>query len=201
VTLPRWVGSRGVSVSCVPTFDPGCAQVWTKLRKVVVPSSDTKDELRNWDLWGPLFLCLLLAVLLSIDESGLPASKDHDRPAVVFSTLLLIVWVGSVVVTVNAKLLGGSVSFFQNICLLGYCTAPLILATGLCMFIRVTLPDQYHSCGPGPKTLCNGGVCTDPANITVNVGAQCQVRRPAAAGGTSFAPTCTLLAPSGWRRR
>ena len=39
--------------------------------------------------------------------------RQHDKPAVVFSTLLLIVWVGSVVVTVNAKLLGGSVSFFQ----------------------------------------------------------------------------------------
>ena len=150
-----------------------CWKVWTKLKKVVIPSSDTKDELRNWDLWGPLFLCLLLAVLLSIDESGLPADKDHDRPAVVFSTLLLIVWVGSVVVTVNAKLLGGSVSFFQNICLLGYCTAPLIVATGLCMFMRVTVPDQYHSCGPGPNTLCKSGVCIDPANVTVNVGAQC----------------------------
>jgi hypothetical protein len=37
------------------------------------------------------------------------------------------------VVTINAKLLGGNVSFFQNICLLGYCVAPLILATALCM--------------------------------------------------------------------
>jgi len=32
------------------------------------------------DLWGPLFLCLLLAVLLSIDESGLPTDKQVPPP-------------------------------------------------------------------------------------------------------------------------
>ena len=122
-------------------------KVWTKMQKVVMPSTQsvTQDELRNWDLWGPLFLCLLLAILLSIDESGLPTGQQHDKPAHVFSTLLLIVWVGSVVVTVNAKLLGGNVSFFQNLCLLGYCIAPLILATGLCMVLRLSVPDQMYS--------------------------------------------------------
>uniref|UniRef100_A0A7S4KEV4 Protein YIPF n=1 Tax=Guillardia theta TaxID=55529 RepID=A0A7S4KEV4_GUITH len=88
--------------------------VWTKLTKVMMPSRDTRDELRNWDLWGPLFLCLILAILLSIDESGnIQESTNRDRPAVVFSVMLLVVWVGAVVVTVNAKLLGGNVSFFQ----------------------------------------------------------------------------------------
>eukprot|EP00960_Hanusia_phi_P048035 758734-Hanusia_phi.AAC.1 len=88
--------------------------VWTKLRKVMIPSGDTRDELRNWDLWGPLFLCLILAILLSIDESGnIQENNNRDRPAVVFSVMLLVVWVGAVVVTVNAKLLGGNVSFFQ----------------------------------------------------------------------------------------
>lgn len=148
--------------------------VWTKMMKVVVPSPDTKDELRNWDLWGPLFLCLILAILLSIDESGHAAAKESkDRPAVVFSSLLLIVWIGAIVVTVNAKLLGGNVSFFQNICLLGYCVAPMIAATGVCMFVRIAIPDTYYSCGPGPHTLCDAGGCVDTANATVNVGAVC----------------------------
>ena len=151
-------------------------KVWTKMQKVVMPSTQsvTQDELRNWDLWGPLFLCLLLAILLSIDESGLPTGQQHDKPAHVFSTLLLIVWVGSVVVTVNAKLLGGNVSFFQNLCLLGYCIAPLILSTGLCMVLRLSVPDQLYSCGAGPKTTCQGSVCIDTAGVTVNVGARCQ---------------------------
>ena len=30
-----------------------------KMHKVVVYSSDSKAELRNWDLWGPLVLCLV----------------------------------------------------------------------------------------------------------------------------------------------
>ena len=44
------------------------------------------------DLWGPLFLCLFLAILLSIDETGSATShKEKDRPAVVFSSMLLMV--------------------------------------------------------------------------------------------------------------
>ena len=65
-----------------------------------------------------------------------------------------VVWVGAVVVTVNAKLLGGNVSFFQNICLLGYCVAPMIAATGLCMLVHLLLPDTTFSCGAGPHTTC-----------------------------------------------
>lgn len=62
----------------------------------------------------------------------------------VFSSMLLMVWVGAIVVTVNAKLLGGNVSFFQNICLLGYCVAPMIAATAVCMFIRLTVSDVVN---------------------------------------------------------
>jgi len=103
----------------IETLKRDLEKVWTKLKKVAIPSSDTRNELRNWsrlqkndsaardvpvtfsstprkrflviciphllinacatrnrDLWGPLFLCLLLAILLSIDESGLPTEKD-----------------------------------------------------------------------------------------------------------------------------
>jgi hypothetical protein len=43
------------------------------------------------DLWGPLFLCLTLAILLSIDESGRTSMMPQDdRPAVVFSALLVV---------------------------------------------------------------------------------------------------------------
>ena len=66
-------------------------------------------------------------------------------------------WVGAIVVTVNAKLLGGNVSFFQNICLLGYCVAPMIAATSLCMLIHFLLPDISFSCGLGPDTTCLEG--------------------------------------------
>lgn len=40
-------------------------QVGVKLKHVMIPR-DTVAELRDWDLWGPLLLCLVLATTLSI---------------------------------------------------------------------------------------------------------------------------------------
>lgn len=37
-------------------------------------------------------------------------------------------WGGSFVVTINTKLLGGHISFFQCVCVLGYCVFPIVLA-------------------------------------------------------------------------
>lgn len=37
-------------------------------------------------------------------------------------------WGGAFVVTINTKLLGGHISFFQCVCVLGYCVFPIILA-------------------------------------------------------------------------
>ena len=33
--------------------------------------------------------------------------------------VFVIVWVGSLIVTLNTKLLGGNISFFQSVCVLG----------------------------------------------------------------------------------
>lgn len=37
-------------------------------------------------------------------------------------------WGGAFVVTINTKLLGGKISFFQCVCVLGYCVFPIVLA-------------------------------------------------------------------------
>lgn len=37
-------------------------------------------------------------------------------------------WGGAFVVTINTKLLGGHISFFQCVCVLGYCVFPIVLA-------------------------------------------------------------------------
>lgn len=58
-----------------------------------------RAELRDWDLWGPFFLCMCLAVILSFNA--------HDEASVVFSVIFVIVWVGAAVITVNGQLLGG----------------------------------------------------------------------------------------------
>lgn len=47
-----------------------------------------------------------------------------------FGVLFLIMWGGAFVVTVNTKLLGGHISFFQCVCVLGYCVFPIVLAAG-----------------------------------------------------------------------
>ena len=79
------------------------------------------ESLRDWDLWGPLIVCLVLAVLLSI-------KAPVGQASLVFAAVFCAVWFGSAVVTVNAQLLGGTISFFQSVCVLGYCVFPMTLA-------------------------------------------------------------------------
>ena len=54
--------------------------------------------------------------------------------------MMLIFWYlydrfGAALVTLNAQLLGGTISFFQSICILGYCVFPLTLSAFACMII------------------------------------------------------------------
>ncbi|THH33094.1 hypothetical protein EUX98_g1113 [Antrodiella citrinella] len=87
------------------------------------------DE-RDWDLWGPLVLCLMLGILLSVNA---PPSQS----LAVFTSVVVIISLGSLVVTVQAKLLGGRVSFFQGLCVLGYCVAPLNIAALVSTFVHL----------------------------------------------------------------
>lgn len=53
-----------------------------------------------------------------------------------FSGVFVLMWAGAAVVTLNAQLLGGSVSFFQSVCVLGYCLFPLVIAALVGIFLR-----------------------------------------------------------------
>lgn len=99
--------------------------VGVKLKHVLIPKDNSNKELRNWDLWGPLFLCLLLASTLSL-------TAKEEQTALVFAAVFVIVWCGAAVVTLNAALLGGNISFLQSVCVLGYCLAPLNIASIIC---------------------------------------------------------------------
>lgn len=79
------------------------------------------NQLKDWDLWGPLIVCLFLAVTLSF-------KAPNGQASLVFAAVFCAVWVGGAVVTINAQLLGGSISFFQSLCVLGYCIFPMALA-------------------------------------------------------------------------
>ncbi|KAL4432776.1 hypothetical protein ABPG74_011597 [Tetrahymena malaccensis] len=104
-----------------------------KLKYVLLPKmkEDKGKELRNWDLWGPLLLCLCLAITLSIATSS--------QAETVFAIIFVVVWIGAGVVTLNAKLLGGKISFFQSVCVLGYCIFPINIAS----FVSLFLPKGY----------------------------------------------------------
>eukprot|EP00933_Yihiella_yeosuensis_P054559 TRINITY_DN53028_c0_g1_i1.p1 TRINITY_DN53028_c0_g1~~TRINITY_DN53028_c0_g1_i1.p1 ORF type:complete len:227 (+),score=41.80 TRINITY_DN53028_c0_g1_i1:56-736(+) len=107
--------------------------VATKLTYVVKPmsSEDRGKRLKDWDLWGPLVLCLALGVIISCQAS------TSEQASYAFADIFVMVWVGSGVVTLNALLLQGQVSFFQTVCVLGYCLFPLVIAAFLSMIIRV----------------------------------------------------------------
>ncbi|ETO79479.1 hypothetical protein, variant 6 [Phytophthora nicotianae P1976] len=120
-------------------------------------SEETLKALRDWDLWGPLLLCLTLSIMLSVTA---PAAQS----AMVFTGVFVVIWVGAAIVTINAQLLGSSMyvfriifpffvilvlrgmlillpsrSFFQSVCVLGYCVFPLNIATLVCMLAKVVV--------------------------------------------------------------
>jgi len=86
-----------------------------KLKVVVFPflnpSSDSKETLRQWDLWGPLLICILLSFILTV--------SDTDNADKKFSLIFCVMWLGSAVVTINAQLLKAHVTTFQLMCTLG----------------------------------------------------------------------------------
>lgn len=100
--------------------------VGNKMMCVLNPRKANIQTLKNWDLWGPLILCLMLATLLSW-------FAPYDQKSLVFASVFVIVWLGAAVVTVNALLLGGNISFFQSVCVLGYCIFPLNIASFICL--------------------------------------------------------------------
>nr|CAD7571417.1 unnamed protein product [Timema californicum] len=84
------------------------------------------------DLWGPLLLCTFMAMILQGSADVADNSNDGGPE---FAEVFVIVWIGSMVVTLNSKLLGGNISFFQSVCVLGYCLLPTTIALVVCRII------------------------------------------------------------------
>ncbi|XP_040564657.1 protein YIPF6 homolog [Lepeophtheirus salmonis] len=113
-----------------------------KFRYVLYPRGEEtkKNLLRDWDLWGPLILCTLMASLLRTHHHGTE-----------FARVFLLVWSGSFLVTFNTKLLKGKISLWQSLCVLGYCLLPLssallisksislIISIGIRLYFRIPL--------------------------------------------------------------
>jgi len=111
-------------------------RVLQKLFHVMVPRTFSResqgiDALRDWDLWGPLIICLLLSIFLYVG-SGFQTATD-DTKAAIFAASFVIVWAGAGIITLNSYLLGGTLGFFQSVCIIGYCVFPLMVAAFLCL--------------------------------------------------------------------
>ncbi|CAE8735910.1 unnamed protein product, partial [Polarella glacialis] len=81
--------------------------VGQKLMYVILPmsSSDRGQRLKDWDLWGPLLLCIALGLIISGQTS------DSDQSSAAFADVFVTVWVGSAVVTLNDRVCPGLLPF------------------------------------------------------------------------------------------
>ncbi|KRX74718.1 Protein YIPF6 [Trichinella sp. T6] len=110
--------------------------VSSKLRAVIFPRSENQ-LIRDWDLWGPLFLCVFIAVMLH--------SNDGSGKEPRFTEAFAITWFGACIVTINIKLLGGTIILFNDfyrvpsfIC--SYCFIDLVL---LWFFAEVQIKHHF----------------------------------------------------------
>jgi len=133
----------------------------------VVLQGGMSEGLRDWDLWGPMIFCLLLSLFLSI------RAQDKQK-SLVFSGVFSIVWIGEAVVTVQIKLLGGNISFFQSVCIIGYTLFPLVIASllsalGLPAIVRlpVYIVLIAWSLAAGVSILGGSGVVRNRVGIAV----------------------------------
>jgi len=127
----RFTGVDTLDEPVTTTIARDLMSIYTKLVQVLYPRrSSGREVLRDWDLWGPLILCLLLGIMLSVNA---PPNQSLG----VFTSVIAICSLGALAVTIQAKLLGGRVSFFQGLCVLGYCIAPLDIAALISCFVPV----------------------------------------------------------------
>ncbi|KAK0223316.1 hypothetical protein IW262DRAFT_1365860 [Armillaria fumosa] len=127
----RYSGVDTLDEPVLTTIARDLLSIYSKLVQVLYPRRSTgREVLRDWDLWGPLLLCLFLGIMLSVNA---PPSQSLG----IFTSVIVICSLGALAVTVQAKLLGGRVSFFQGLCVLGYCIAPLDIAALVSCFVRI----------------------------------------------------------------
>nr|GAT60677.1 predicted protein [Mycena chlorophos] len=126
----RYTGDDTLDEPVSATLARDLISIYHKLVQVLYPRrASGREVLKDWDLWGPLILCLGLGLMMSMSA---PASQSLN----IFTSVIVICSVGALTVTIQAKLLGGRVSFFQGLCVLGYCIAPLNIAALVAIFVH-----------------------------------------------------------------
>jgi hypothetical protein len=118
--------------SVYATVSRDFSMIYNKLKYVINPfiSREMKyNHIRQWDLWGPLLLNLILASTLALN------TKEKGQ---ITSLIFIIFWLGGVAIYLNNYFLEVKASIFQIFCLLGYCLFPLNIAA-----IIVTIINSY----------------------------------------------------------
>ena len=108
--------------SVYSTISRDLSMICKKLKYVINPfiSKQMKyNHIRQWDLWGPLLLNIILACTLALN------TKEKGQ---ITSLIFIIFWMGGVAIYLNNYFLEVKASIFQIFCLLGYCLFPLNLA-------------------------------------------------------------------------
>jgi len=67
--------------------------------------------------------------------SLLSIETDTEEGNLIFEIIFVVVWGGASVISMNGNLLGGQMSIFQSICLLGYSLFPLVLVSMINLFL------------------------------------------------------------------
>ena len=100
-----------------------------KMKVALFPmKSGNSKSLQDWDFWGPLLLCLVLGLVLSWQ-------KHDENTGIVFIMIFGIMWIGGLIVSLNSQFLGVNFNIFQCICILGYCTFAIVLASIINLFL------------------------------------------------------------------
>ena len=127
IKIPQSITERNLkdntlNESVKTTINRDLSLIYNKLKYVINPftsKEEKRKQIRQWDLWGPLILNMLLACTLSLN------TKEKSQMT---SLIFIIFWLGGVVLYLNANFLGVKTSIYQMFCLLGYCLFPLNLS-------------------------------------------------------------------------
>ena len=127
VQMSKSIGSNNINnntlnESVYSTINRDFKMIYTKLKYVINPFISREEkykQIRQWDLWCPLFLNIVLSSTLSLN------TEDISQ---IITLIFIIFWFGGVAIFLNNYFLGVKTSLFQILCLLGYCQFPLNIA-------------------------------------------------------------------------
>ena len=135
IQVPQSIGSDNYNIDLSSSNDKGTLDesvqttinrdlklIYNKLKLVInplIPKEKKYNQIKQWDLWGPLLLNLILAFTLTLN------TKEKGQ---ITSLIFIIFWLGGTIIYLNNQFLGVNASIFQMFCLLGYCLFPLNIA-------------------------------------------------------------------------